>query len=1043
MAFIRNCVTTAVTALCILLNAKGQTVYYPAGSSLMLKSTAEDAAALLQRAVTGSHYNVQTYTVMPATGIVFVYDTSITDNQACRVASNGQNYIKFTAAEDNGLHFGLYKYFNQLGFKFYQPGAAWEIVPILSTAYKNFDTTYTCNYKYKSWFISGGSNPWIMDQASTYGWDIYFGENGHNWALYQRRNGMLGSSRFCGHLDGINSGTVLATLQNNPCYVANYNGSRVVNSQSVPDIYNTNAKELWANTIEQKYIQNKNSIYANPLLYVRSYRSFKYNYSNIGIEVPDGAKFGNSKDNDVCNAVDYPKESDQHFVLANYTVQKIMTKYPDKRFQLYAYSGHADVPSASIVIDKNIDIQLIPTVYQMESSINGLRNRWYNRSANVSEYQYLNLSNWSGETPSFRWNDLKTTLQIAKDKKSQGVVWEASPAKFGSLPFLLAANNYLKEDISVDSTLHEFCNNMFGNANNTVYKILQMWGEENTTPTKYKIQLYLQLMNTAVQQTQNATEIVKERLRELKAYLYYMVMYFNLANDDQNKTITKAEKDAALCIYLAKTNKMQLVNSYYIIATIAGKYPTNSDFHTKYNVLTGTAYQNGSLPLITAAEIDNNFLQDLSKYGNQTEQFKLEETVFIKNQFKPANIAPLEKINTKLEYTNGLNYYNTTSFSIIAPQAGNFTIKYTPRFDMPGKGYINFLVEAADKTLQIVKDFSIDNTSPAGTLAINLPQAGKYILTVVSKYKSAVELTFTTNGNYFYKNGAFLGSTTESYRTDLLSLPGYFYIPIGVTKIYCNIQNFNGTKYAYPETLNKSFGIKDNNGNLVQLRLASPKDSSLFYLEIPEGAAGNFWQVTTVAQYSLQFINISNVLWYAQRKACTVASFSAAVINKNGNCFTRLTTTANAANLNWEVNDMGRILKYNNQSVVDLPDYISPNAVITLTSGTGCVFSNQLNNNKEYLRAKEACASGAAMASIETSAVTPVMYPNPSAGVFNCMQKGNVSKAEEIVIFNTQGKQVGIFKNTSQVNISSATAGLYLYRMIINGEVFKGKLVKL
>jgi len=35
-------------------------------------------------------------------------------------------------------------------------------------------------------------------------------------------------------------------------------------------------------------------------------------------------------------------------------------------------------------------------------------------------------------------------------------MWEASPAKFGSLPVLLAANNYLKDGQEVDSTLHEF-----------------------------------------------------------------------------------------------------------------------------------------------------------------------------------------------------------------------------------------------------------------------------------------------------------------------------------------------------------------------------------------------------------------------------------------------------------------------------------------------------------------------------------------------------------------------------------------------------------
>jgi Secretion system C-terminal sorting domain len=1044
MTFIRNCFITAVTVFCITSNTKAQTVYYPARSSQLMKATAQDAALLLQKAIPGSQFNIQEYSSMPSTGVILIYDSTITDNQACRVKSNGYNVIKFTAAEDNGLHFGIYQYLHQLGFRFYQPGSVWEIIPALSSAFKNTDTVFSCSYKYKTWFVSGGHNRWIMDNTTVYNWDNYLGENGHNWALYQRRNGMLGSAGFRGHRGDIMNGDYLSTLQNNPCFVANFNGSRQANVQSVPDIYNTAAKQLWANTIEQKYTQYKTNIYSNPVGYTNIYRNFQYYNKHIGIEVPDGSLWGNTKANDACGAVDYPKESDQQFTLANFTAEKIMGKYPDKHFQLYAYSTHADVPSASITINKNIDIQLIPTVYQMESSTNGLRNRWYNRSANVSEYQYLNLSNWSGETPYFKWDDLKATLQIAKDKKSQGVMWEASPAKFGSLPFLLAANRYLKDDIAVDSTLHEFCNDMFDAANNTVYKILQMWGDEKTTISKYKMELYIQLLNSAVQQTQNAPDVVKQRIRELKAYLHYMVMYFDLANDDQNKSLSKAEKDAALCIYLAKTNRLQLVNSYYMIANIATKYPATGDFRIKYNVVNGTAYQNGNLPLITADEIDYNFLQDVSKYGNQLSQFKLEGADFIKGQFASANLVPINKINTKIGYTNGVNYYNKTSFNIIAPAAGSFIVQYTPRFDMAGKGYINFVVESADKALQIIKDFSLDNNSKAGTLTIDLPAAGNYILTVVSKYKSAVDLSITTNGNYFYKNGAFLGNKTESYNADLSSLPGYFYIPNGISKIYFNISNsFSGGKYASADAVSKTFLFKDNKGNVVVPHFASSKDSSLFYLEIPEDAAGNFWQATNMAQYNLQFVNISNVLWYAERKTCTTAYFSAAIINKNGNCFTRLTTTANAANLKWEVNDMGRILKYSNQSVVDLPDYISPNAVITLISGTGCSFSSQLNNNKEYLRAKEACASGAAMATFQTNTLTPLIYPNPSTGIFNCMQKGNIATADEIVIYNTQGKQVGNFKNTSQFNISNATAGLYLYRMIIKGEVFKGKLVKL
>lgn len=961
MDFIRNCVLTAVTLLCIYSNTKAQTVYYPALSSQLLKATAEDMAGLLQKAIPASRVTVQSYTQTPASGIIINYDNTIAGNQSCKVESDGSSYIKFSAAEDNGLHFGIYQYLNNLGFRFYQPGSIWETTPVLTTAFKKIDTLYTTAYKYKTWYISGGHNRWIMDNTTTWNWDFYFGENGHNWALYQRRNGMLGEYGFRGHRGDIMSGSYLTTLQNNPCYVANYNGSRQANSQSVPDIFNAAATNLWATAIEEKFTTYKNTIKSNTTAYVNQNRNFNYHYSNIGIEVPDGGRWGNSKDNDACGARDYPKESDQHFTLANITAEKILVKNPGVNMQLYAYSDHADVPSSAISINKNIDVQLIPGVYQLETSTNGLRNRWYNRHGSVSEYQYLNLSGWSGETPYFNWNDLKNTLQIAKDKKSQGVVWEAAPSKFASLPYLLAANTNLINGASVENTLQEFCNNMFDEAAGTVYQILQLWGNDKSTPTKQRMQLYLQLLNTADAQTKNAPAVVKERMLELKAYMHYMVLYFDVANDDRVKA-AKAEKDAAICIYLAKTNRLQLVNSYFVITTIAAKYGATSDFYAKYNAINGTAYLNGTLPLITATEIENNFRDDVSKYSNGIQQFTFNTAFDVKEQFKAASLVPLGKINFQLEYTNGANYYNKTSYNIFANTAGKFAINYTPRFDMAGKGYINFLVESTDKALQVVTDVTIDNNSGSGTLTVNLPAAGNYMLTISSKYKTAAAITITTGGNSFYKNGAFLGNKTESYKTDISSLPGYFYVPAGVSKVYYTVNNsFSNNKFATAAAVGNSFAIKNNNGTVIESKFAASNDSSLFYIEIPANTEGTFLQATNMGQYNLQFVNISNLLWYAQR---TDAS------KKNG-------TNENGASFN------------------------------------------------------EAIVSPAA-----------VLYPNPSAGIFNCTINGALVKADDIAVFSTSGIRVAAFKNTSQFNITNAAPGMYIYQLMVNGTVHKGKIIK-
>jgi len=1045
MAFIRNCYLIAVCVLCMLCT-KAQTVSYPQLSSQLLKSTAEDAATLLQKAVPGSQFTIRSYTVMPSTGVIFIYDSSITDNQSCRVESDGINFIKFYAAQDNGLCFGIYQYLQHLGFRFYQPGSIWEIIPSLNTAFRKTDTVYHSHFKYNSWFISGGHNNWAMDKDARYGWDLYFGENGHNWALYQRRNGMTGAYRFAGHREDVVTGSYLAALQNNPCYVANNNNSRAATSQSVPDINNTEAMKLWANAIEQKYLQYRNVIYGNVNLYVNQYRNFDYSYKNIGIEVPDGAKWGNTSDNLGCNGnKGYPKESDQQFTLANYTAQKLKTTNPNTRFQLYAYSAHADIPSANIQLDPGLDVQLIPAVYQNISSTNGLRNRWYNRTPNISEYNYLNLSGWSGETPAFYLDDFKNTVQIAQDKKSQGLLWEASPAKFGSLPFLLAATRNLKDNISIDNTLKEFCENMFAGAGKTIYNLLQFWTDSRNlaggVSNRYRIPLYLDMLTTAEQQIKSEPVVVKERLRELKAYLHYMIMYYDWTAD-QRTDAAKADKAAALCIYLARINKLQLVNSYYLIAVIAGKYSGNSNFYQQYNRVNGTAYQNGNLPLITVGEIDQNFTNDKALYSNLIDAFKFESSSFIKEQFNPAGLDPLKQIKVHLNYTNGLDYYNRAEFFLKAPAAGNFIINYSPRFDMPGKGYINFTVESTDKALEVIKDFSIDQTAGAGTFTVNLPSAGTYKITVVSKYKSAVTLDITTHKNYFFKSGAFFGKATEIYQ-DNTGMPGYFYIPREINKLYFSIGNSNasGAGFASAEKINNAFAIKDYSGKTLTARFVTPNDSALFYIEIPEESRGRFCQVTKMGNYSLVFSNISNYVWYAVSKPgpCSNADFTISVVNRNGKCITQLTAVAKTGNFEWEVNDKGQIYNYSGLAVVELPDNSSPNAVVTLSNGNNCSVTKKVGDDARFLKAKETCAGEIA---IPDKKNIPVIYPNPSTGIFNCLQNGSFLTANEIIISNSMGVKIGDFKNVKQFNISSFPAGLYLYRLVANGEEYNGKLLK-
>ena len=193
-------------------------------------------------------------------------------------------------------------------------------------------------------------------------------------------------------------------------------------------------------------------------------------------------------------------------------------------------------------------------------------------------------------------------------------------------------------------------------------------------------------------------------------------------------------------------------------------------------------------------------------------------------------------------------------------------------------------------------------------------------------------------------------------------------------------------------------------------------------------------------QYNLCFANISNLQWFAERKPCSNANFSVAVIKKGGGCITQLTAASNATGLRWEVSDAGRWFTYQDQAVVSLPDYTSPNAVVSLYSNGGCVVTKRLSDDEKLLRAKEACASGAPLPSGNS---TPILYPNPSHGIYNCLQDNKVLTADEIIVTDAQGKLVGSFKNVKQFDISGAAPGIYWYQLLTKENTFKGKLVKL
>jgi hypothetical protein len=272
-------------------------------------------------------------------------------------------------------------------------------------------------------------------------------------------------------------------------------------------------------------------------------------------------------------------------------------------------------------------------------------------------------------------------------------------------------------------------------------------------------------------------------------------------------------------------------------------------------------------------------------------------------------------------------------------------------------------------------------------------------------------------------------------------LPGYFYVPAGVNKVYFSLNNSNpgGKGFATPEEIGNTFLFKNNEGVAVAPTLVNTGDSAFFYLDIPSANSATFWQASKMEQYRLTFANISNIQWYARKKSCSDISFSVETVKKASGCITILkATNSNTAN-NWKIQDGTKSYEFNNQQIVELPAGVSPNASISLSNQSNCIITKRLSDFPDYFKSMQECASAA---TLPLTSMSVGVYPNPGSGVFFCRKNGEVFLAENIVVFSSTGARIASFTNANTFNISNLPSGIYFYQVLTNKTSFKGRLVK-
>jgi hypothetical protein len=124
-----------------------------------------------------------------------------------------------------------------------------------------------------------------------------------------------------------------------------------------------------------------------------------------------------------------------------------------------------------------------------------------------------------------------------------------------------------------------------------------------------------------------------------------------------------------------------------------------------------------------------------------------------------------------------------------------------------------------------------------------------------------------------------------------------------------------------------------------------------------------------------------------------------------------------------------------------LPNSISPNASVTLFISDNCSTQKKLSDAKNYFQIREACASGATIPGPST-VIKPVLYPNPSSGLYKINMGDPLLKPENTTISDVSGRKLLVVNNTSILDLSRLPSGVYWYQIESNAQYYKGKIIK-
>lgn len=416
--------------------------------------------------------------------------------EAYLVKGNGKNVILIGNSAVAVRH-AIYDYLEQLGFRYFQPGEEWQIVP----AIKKFFPVYSriTQPAFHTRVLANGHGYLKNDKLA-----IRF----NNWAQANKLGGFFELN--IGHTYQVTVANNRKTFLEHPEYFAGN-----VKKGEIPATpkFNVANKDLVNLVKEDALFRIKESArIGKPLMMV-------------SMEPSDGGGFCTSPD-----CLKIGNTSDQVFYLANEVARYVQKYYPGMWVGSLAYNEHILPPR--MPLEKNVFVMVANGFNRSKFNTYELLQQWGKLVKKTGVYEYLNVYEWDNDLPG-----KSSASQLAYVRSSIPAFYKNGATAYMAetnvgwiskgLGQYVVAKLLWDPQVNVDSLVNDYYNKCFGGVAPIIRKLYNSW--ENAPKGILSDNWLADWIDWVMEaDRQNKDIAIARRLDHIKLYLHYLALYKKL-----------------------------------------------------------------------------------------------------------------------------------------------------------------------------------------------------------------------------------------------------------------------------------------------------------------------------------------------------------------------------------------------------------------------------------------------------------------------------------------------------------------------------------